>query len=108
MQFLADPPDGPLIRLFDFDDADASRLCALLASVSQGTPPEVALHRQPFVRPVGRCELTLRLADRDGGIVHPALPEVFECLLSAEAWLEAKELAEPLARPRSVGYQWLT
>jgi hypothetical protein len=72
-----------------------------------GTEKSVSLDKQPWIEPVGGCELELRIAKRDQGIIQ-AGPSRFECVLSDEGWVDIAGLLEPFCATNNSGvYQWL-
>jgi hypothetical protein len=109
LEFLASgSPDCPLIRLYDFDMAAASRLREVFQRVSVGSPPSVPLHEEPGIEAIGGCRVDLSLGNRDRGIleIHPLS---FECILTKEGWSNVAALTEPFCESEDVRgqYQWL-
>jgi hypothetical protein len=95
----------PLIRLFAFTPAEASRLGAAVAGLAAGTVERVAVHDLPGVEPVGGCELVFAVRGRDQAIVRVG-PTAFECRFTAGTWDNVAGLIEPFAAS-AVGHQWL-
>ncbi|HTV65108.1 MAG TPA: hypothetical protein VMD98_05850, partial [Bryocella sp.] len=110
LEFLADGSDCPLIRLYDFDPADAMRLREALRALSDGSRQSIPLHDEWWITTIQDCQLDLRQGKRDLGVVQ-RLPMRFECILTQAAWLEAMELTQPFCKTGSddeiVRYQWL-
>ena len=108
MQFLPDgSPDRPLIRLYDFEPADALLLKELFDSLANGLRTDVSLHEQKGIEPVDGCQLSLRLGKRDTGIVQKG-PFTFECDLTPAGWADVASLTEPFSEAAEANtYQWL-
>ena len=97
--------DCPLIRLYEFDASEASRLRDLFARLAEGASNKIVLEGEPFVTVVGECRLCLCRGSRDIGIRRAK--DGFECVLTTDAWLEARDKATPFCKDGAVGYQWL-
>jgi hypothetical protein len=108
LQFLADAtPHRPLIRLYNFQAADAQRLKELFDSLANGSRTDVPLHEQLGIEPVDGCQLNLRVFKRNSGIVQ-AGPFTFELGLTAARWSDVASLTEPFCESaRANSYQWL-
>ncbi len=109
LEFLADgSDDSPLIRLYGFDLAEAMRLREAFRSIADGSRQSIPLHEEWWVETVEECHLDLRLGARDLGIVQ-RLPMRFECVLTAEAWMEMVDLTDPFCAHQDDGevFQWL-
>ena len=109
LEFLGDgSPDCPLIRIYAFEQPAVLKLRDLVNSLAAATKTSVPLDKQPWIEPVGGCELELCLAKRDRGIIQ-AGPSRFECVLSHEGWLEIAGLLEPFCESNDLNaYQWLS
>ncbi len=108
LEYLADgSPDCPLLRLCDFDAAQAAGLRDMFASLADGSRDGVALHDLPWVEAVSRCRLVLRAGRRDVGVVPTGECNGFECVLTRETWDNVEGLTEPLSAAPSRGFQWL-
>lgn len=95
LQFLPDgSADCPLIRLYDFEAANAMRLKELFDCLAIGSRMDISLHEQKGIEPVDGCQLNLRVGKRDIGIVQRG-PFTFECDLSPAGWAEVASLTEP-------------
>ncbi len=109
LEFLADgSPDCPLIRLYAFEQSEVIQFQDFVNSLAAGTETSVSLDKQPWIEPVGGCELELHLAKRDRGIIQVG-PSRFECVLSNEGWLDIAGLLEPFCESNDLkAYQWLS
>jgi hypothetical protein len=111
LEFLPDgASDCPLIRLYNFDQADAMRLREAFRCLSDGSRHNIALHEEWWIESVGECHLDLRAWERDLGVVE-RLPLKFECVLTPDAWSEMVEKSEvfctSLTAYAGEAYQWL-
>ena len=100
-------PAAQLIRLFDFDTEQASRLQAIFADLATITIRSVELHEAGFVTAIDDCHLTLAVARRDLDIVKTGEPATFQCALTPETWENIHDLTEPFTHTDSAGFQWL-
>lgn len=99
--------DCPLIRLFDYDPADADALRDACLSLAAGRLAEFNVHAQPWAQPIGGCRLLLRSATRGRGVSFPAPGQPFVMEYDADGWLEVAEKLQPFV-DGSDGFQWLT
>jgi hypothetical protein len=108
LEFLAEGSrDCPLIRLYAFDHTAVLKLNDLIGAFATGASTRVSLHKQPWIEPVGGCELELLLGKRDRGISQTGTLR-FECTLSHEGWHDIGGLLEPFCESnRPDVYQWL-
>jgi hypothetical protein len=108
LQYLPDgSPDSPLIRLYDFQPAEAARLKELFDSLANGSRTSAPLHEQIGIESVDACHLDLRLGAQDVGIVQKGAL-TFECALTAEGWSEVASFVEPFCEAAEAQtYQWL-
>ncbi len=108
LQFLPDgSPDCPLIRLYDFEAADALRLKELFDCLATGSRTSISLHEQKGIEPVDGCQLILRVGKGDTGIVQKG-PFTFECDLTPAGWADVALLIEPFCEAAEANtYQWL-
>jgi hypothetical protein len=111
LEYLAEgSPDCPLIRLYEFDPVEATRLREAFRCLADGSRKDIPLHEEWWVKSVAGCHLDLRLGAKDLGIVE-RLPSKFECVLTAEVWLEMVRLTEtfcaPSDDPSRDAFQWL-
>lgn len=100
-------PDCPLLRLYDFDPAEARQLQHAVLRLVRQSDEMIALHQQPGIQPVAGCELTLLRADNVQGVRETA-PGKFEWLYSIDGWLEIAGLIQPFCQDDAVGFQWLS
>ncbi len=108
LEFMAEGSDDcPLIRLYAFDVAEAMRLREAFRSLADGLRQNIPLHEEWWIETVEECHLDLRLGVRDLGVVR-RLPMRFDCVLTAEAWMEMVELTHPFCTDQDgEGFQWL-
>ena len=108
LQFLPEGSlDCPLIRLYDFEAADALRLKGLFDGLATGSRTEVSLHEQMGMEPVDGCRLSLRVGKRDTGIVQKG-PFTFVCDLTPLRWADVASLTEPFCKAAEANvHQWL-
>ena len=100
-------PDCPLIRLFEFNQAEARSLSDLVRSLVTGECQSVALQSEVWAESVGGCRLNLRRDARNQG-VHELDPMSFECVLSSGGWSNVHGLLDPFCDLHPTGFQWLT
>jgi hypothetical protein len=111
LEFLAEgSADCPLIRLYGFDVPEVMRLREAFRSLCDGSRQEIPLHEEWWVESMEGCQLDLRSGPRDLGVVQ-RWPMKFDCVLTAEAWLEMVEKTDPFcgseAPQAGEVYQWL-
>ena len=107
LEFLgAGSPDCPLIRLYDFDLAEAQSLRKLVKCLRDGSRESVSLGEEPWIDSVKGCRLTLRLGDGEQG-VRQSGPSSFDCALTAANWDNVEGLLEPFCESQATGFQWL-
>lgn len=97
----------PLLRLSDFDAAQAAGLRAIFASLADGSRVSVDFHNLPWVEAMGGCRLVLRAGTRDAGVVPGGECNGFECVLTRGTWDNVEGLTEPFCTNPSGGFQWL-
>ena len=108
LEFLASgSQDCPLIRLFDFDLPEVTRLRKIFEDLSQGALQTADLHNEPGIEPIDSCQLTLRVGNRDLGVEQNGQLG-FECVLTPDSWDWVRELVDPFCEGRTGGYQWLS
>lgn len=100
-------PDCPLLRLYDFDPAEARQLQHAVLRLVRQSDEMIPLHQQPGIQPVAGCELTLLRANDVQGVREIA-PGKFEWLYSIDGWLEIAGLIQPFCQADAVGFQWLS
>ncbi len=108
LEFLPEgSDDGALIRLYGFDVAGAMRLREAFRSLADGSRQNIPLHQEWWVESLAECHLDLRLGVRDLGVVQ-RLAMSFDCVLTAEAWMEMVDLTDPFCTHQGdEGFQWL-
>ena len=99
--------NGPLIRLFDFDVAEAIRLRHMIEDLAEDSKRVIELHLADFVEQIDSCQLILSTEDRDLGIIKFADPVSFQCALTSESWHNIEGLIDPFTRLDGCGFQWL-
>lgn len=108
LEFLAaGSPDCPLIRLFDFDQAEAQNLRELAGSLANGSSESVAVNDEPWIVSIRDCRLTFRLGTGYQG-VRQSGPSTFDCVLSATNWSNVEGLLHPFCESDDAGFQWLS
>ena len=109
LEFLANgSPDCPLIRLYDFQAADALRLKGLFDSLANGSRTNISLHEQPGIESVDGCQLSLQVDNRNTGIVQKRSLR-FECRLTQARWSDLVSLADPFCKAVQPNtFQWLS
>ena len=99
-------PKDSILRIFDFDSAQACQFRDILATLASGSASELDISDLPFVTSVAGCHLILKVGTRDKGLVHVS-PTIFECILTRLTWDNAEGLVEPFCEGNLSGYQWL-
>jgi hypothetical protein len=108
LEYLADGSrDCPLIRLYEFNQAEVRSLRNLVRSLATGKADSMALQGEVWAESVGGCKLTLRRGTRNQG-VREADPLNFECVLSSGGWSNVEGLLDPFCDSHTAGFQWLT
>lgn len=94
-----------IVRLYNFDRSQAEKLKKLITDtiISNGTDLNLSLVN--FIQP-RNCNLILRIADEDIGIVTSD-NENFFCDLTTQSYIQMVSLLEPFCRRETNGYQWL-
>ena len=109
IEFLPDgSPDCPLLRLFDFDTAEARLLRHALLRLAEGAQNALSLHELLPLEPVGACTLTFQVTEKDHGITGSGQNGVFFCGLRRSSWQSVAERVTPFCIAIEPGtYQWL-
>jgi hypothetical protein len=108
LEFLeSGAPDCPLVRLYEFDANEAYNLRRIVIQLAGSSEQTVLFHEQPGVIPIGGCQLTLHLGDKDRGVSELASNK-FKWVLSEAGWLQVSGLIRPFTRTDSSGFQWLS
>jgi hypothetical protein len=94
-------PDGsedcPAILLYGCPSAGAEAVISTFRALAESPATEVALHQLSDLTPVGDIQLFATNTKGRSG-VQQLSPLVFRWRKDTEGWLEAAELAEPVAR----------
>src|SRR5215831_8272190 len=99
LEFLADGHSNcPLIRLYDFDLADAKRLREAFRCLATGSRQSLPLHQEWWIEPLEDCALELRIGARNLGVVERA-PSRFECIATERSWSQMTSLIDPFCQP---------
>jgi hypothetical protein len=108
LEYLADGSlDCPLVRLYEFNQAEARALRSLVRSLVNGQCQSVALEGEEWAESVGGCRLTLRQGSRNLG-VRELNPLNFECVLEPGGWSNVEGLLDVFCGSGTSGFQWLT
>lgn len=106
LEYLADA-SPPLIRLYEFNQAEVRQLRELVSSLVSGTRQSISLQTEAWAQSINGCRLDLRLGNRDRGI-RQVSPLNFECILTSDGWSNVGFLLDPFCESKFAGYQWLT
>ena len=97
-------PDCPILRLYDFEAAEARDLMALCLSLADGSAQCADLPAEA----VNGCRLTLRVGYRNEGLAPTGETGRFECVLTPDEWRGVAELTAPFCEEQEGQcYQWL-
>ena len=108
LEYLAEGlRDCPLIRLYDFNQAEARSLKNLVKSLVTGERDSVHLHDEAWVESVAGCRLSLRRGTRDQAVREIAHLN-FEYTLTSSGWSNIEGLLDPFRNSHTAGFQWLT
>ena len=94
-----------LIRIYDFDNGQASLLKDLIEKELLRRQKEISLSALYFVESLN-CNLTLKLSSIDKGITMAENGD-FNCYLTDTGYKEMAYLIEPFCLKEAKGYQWL-
>ena len=94
-----------MIRLYNFDKSQAIRFRKCIQDSILKNKKSLYLNELDFIE-ARNCELTLRIADDDIGIVTEDTVFFF-CDLTMEGFQEMVTLLEPFCLKETKGYQWL-
>ena len=107
IEYLADgSPDCPLIRLYEFNQAEAKQLRQLVRSLVPSDRQGVELENEAWAEPLGGCRLALRCGNPDQGIRQVGSRN-FECVLNSDGWRNVEGLLGPFCDSNTAGFQWL-
>jgi len=97
MEFVQDGShDCPALLFYGCPSAGAEALISAFRLLAEGPQTEVALHDLSDVHPVGDIQVFATNASGQTGVKQLSLP-VFHWRKDREGWLEAVELAGPVA-----------
>ena len=94
-----------LVRLYDFDMSQADKLKQIIQNVILSNECNLDLSLLDFIQ-ARNCNLTLRLANEDIGIITTDKINFF-CDLTTEGYIKMIELLEPFCKRETNGYQYL-
>ncbi len=107
LEFLADGSrDCPLIRLYDFNAAEARQFLAAVCALASEAAERIEVHGLPFVESLAGCRLALVRRSWDQAIRRMSGPLEFECGFTAGTWDNVAGLVEPFTEG-AAGVQWL-
>jgi hypothetical protein len=96
IEFVSDGHDCPAILLYGCPSAGAEVLVKTFRSLAEESEVDVALHQLPGLTPVGDIQVFATNAEGRTG-VQQLSGLIFRWREDREGWLEAAELAEPVA-----------
>ena len=99
-------PKDSILRIFDFDLSEACRFRDMLSRLADGSATTIDLDRISFVEAIADCHLVLKVGTKSKGVIILS-KSTFECILTRDAWEDAKDLIEPFCEGNLSGYQWL-
>ncbi len=91
--------DEHAIRLNDFDKSQASKFLQILIDLTTTGKQFISLSDYEFIEPIN-CELTLRIAETDEGIITDDYQHFF-CDLTPKGYAEMIKLIEPFCTQRN-------
>ncbi|MFA5970983.1 MAG: hypothetical protein WC780_01430 [Lentimicrobiaceae bacterium] len=97
--------DEHAVRLNDFDKAQASLFLQILIDLTTTGKQFISLSDYEFIEPIN-CELTLRKAETDEGIITDDYQHFF-CDLTLEGYTEMIKLIEPFCIKETDAYRIL-
>jgi len=100
-------PDCPLIRLYEFDLKEAYQLRRAALQLARGKVTMILLHKQPYITPIGSCELTLHRRNKNCGVSKISALK-FDWVLSPTGWLQVAGRVRPFSRELLPGWSWLS
>lgn len=107
LEYLASgAPECPLLRLYEFDQLEASRIRDMCIRLSIGECELFQIPGDLAAESFSGCRLTMKRTQARQGLRQTAR-NAFECALDAEDWDNIATLLEPFCKPGITGYQWL-
>mgnify|MGYP001280164207 FL=1 len=97
--------DENVVRLYNFDKAEAIKFKALIKDVIIDKKKRLDLSEVDFITP-RNCNLLFGLFNSDEGILTKD-NETFFCVLTMESYVDMINLIEPFCKKESRGYQYL-
>tara|TARA_B110000902_G_scaffold194268_1_gene220158 strand:+ start:2751 stop:3131 length:381 start_codon:yes stop_codon:yes gene_type:complete len=97
--------DENVVRLYNFDKAEAIKFRALIKDVIIDKKKRLDLSEVDFITP-RNCNLLFGLFNSDEGILTKN-NETFFCVLTMESYVNMINLIEPFCKKESRGYQYL-
>lgn len=94
-----------IVRLFDFDRAEAEKFRNLVVQTIIKKNEQIDLSAIDFIEP-RNCNLILRIASEDLGVVKAGRKK-FYCDLTIEGYEQMISLLDPFCKRETKGYQWL-
>ena len=100
-------PKDSIFRIFDFNSSEARQFRDILSKLADGSSTETDLNSFPFVKSVADVLFVLKVGSKDKGVISHS-ENYFECVLTRDAWEDARAFVEPFCETTDVsGYQWL-
>jgi hypothetical protein len=97
--------DENVVRLYNFDKAEAIKFRALIKDVIIDKKKRLDLSEVDFITP-RNCNLLFGLFNSDEGILTKN-NETFFCVLTMKSYVNMINLIEPFCKKESRGYQYL-
>ena len=97
--------DENVVRLYNFDKAEAIKFKALIKDVIIDKKKRLDVSEVDFITP-RNCNLLFGLFNSDEGILTKD-NETFFCVLTMESYVNMITLIEPFCQKESRGYQYL-
>jgi hypothetical protein len=100
-----DYPKDDLIRLYDFDQAEARKFKSEIEDLIMKNKKTIDLISLDYIHQVN-CSLVLKIGAQDRGIQKKD-EETFDCELTHSKFREMIDLIQPFTLKNTTGYQWL-
>ncbi len=101
----SDEVNEQLIRLYDFDSAEAEQFCLSIQKNLIDKKQSLDFNTLDFIESVN-CNMLLQLSDANEGIITND-DKNFICNLTLENYIEIIKLCEPFCQNKSRGFRWL-
>ena len=106
LDFLPSACDGrPMVRLYEYDAGDLSRLLAVCLALADDNVAVVNLHGQRWIEPAEGVRFSWTQNDADPGLSSAPGDTTFRLELSAQGWREVHD--KIFALSTGDGFQWL-